>query len=104
MRNGPIIYLNLVFCMLMMGPIASGFSVEEKVTIMGVVNEHYQILSDDNHLYTLGNGEQDGALVGAVGKRVVIIGIVTEYEGQKTISELRILGPRNIGTGNSIKK
>ncbi len=73
-------------CLLMAVVILTGFSDRENITIMGIVNEHYQILSDDDAVYTLGNGEQDGALAGAVGKRVVVIGSVDEHEGKKTIS------------------
>ena len=66
--------------------ILAGFSVGENLTVMGIVTEHYQIQSDDEGIFTLGNGEQDAALAGAVGKRVVVIGSVAEYEGRKTIS------------------
>ena len=74
------------FCIMLAVTLVAGFSPEEKVTIMGTVNEHYQILSDDDGVYTLGNGEQDEALAGAVGKRVVVIGSVSEHAGLKTIS------------------
>jgi len=63
-----------------------GFSAAQEITVMGTVNSQYQILSDDDAVYTLGNGEQDEALAMAVGKRVVVIGTVLEHEGWMTIS------------------
>lgn len=75
-----------VFCLLVVVTVVAGFSPEERVAIMGIVNEHYQIQSDDDGVYTLGNGEQDEALAGAVGKRVIVIGSVSEHEGVRTIS------------------
>ena len=59
MMNRPAKDVLMAFCLLVVLVIVTGFSGGENVTIMGTVNEHYQIQSDENDIYTLGNGEKE---------------------------------------------
>jgi hypothetical protein len=57
----------------------------EQVTIVGTVNEDYQVVTDDNQVYEIDENEKGDELVQQVNKRVKVTGTVEEDGGQKFI-------------------
>ena len=59
--------------------IGSALSADE-VTILGTVNDYYEIETDDGDVYEIGVSVQGDELVGQVGARVEVTGTVEEDE------------------------
>ncbi len=82
-RNLVIMVCALFFVALSFGPSLSA----DEVTIVGTVNDYYQIETDDGEAYEVGDSEQGDELVGHVGARVKVTGTVEEDEdGAKVIT------------------
>jgi hypothetical protein len=82
-RNLVTIVCALFFVALSFGPSLSA----DEVTIVGTVNDYYQIETDDGEAYEIGDSEQGDELVGHVGARVKVTGTVEEDEdGTKVIT------------------
>jgi len=66
----------------------TGIAISEKtVTIVGTVNEDYQIVVDDGDVYEVAYTEKGNEMVDkCVGKQVKATGVVEELEDMKTIS------------------
>lgn len=61
-------------------------SANEEI-IIGTVNDYYGIETDDGEMYEIGDSEQGDELVGHVGARVEVTGMVEEDEdGVKVIT------------------
>lgn len=81
------INLILAFCAIFVIALLSAAAVSaESVTIMGVVNDDYQIVTDDEQVYDVAETEKGDELVRLVNKRVKVTGVVEESEGAKTIT------------------
>ena len=80
--NLVIMVCTLFFVAMSFGPALSA----DEVTIVGTVNDYYQIETDDGETYEIGDSEQGDELVGHIGARVKVTGTVEEDEdGVKVI-------------------
>lgn len=81
-RNLVIMVCVLFLVALSFGPALSA----DEVTIVGTVNDYYQIETDDGEAYEIGDSEQGDKLVDHIGARVKVTGTVEEDEdGAKVI-------------------
>lgn len=55
------------------------------VTIMGTVNDGYQIVTENEEVYEVAETEKGDEVVRLVGKKVKVTGMVEESEGVKII-------------------
>jgi len=66
---------------------------EESVTITGTVNEDYQFMADNGQIYIVAEPERVEGLDESLGKRLKVMGIVEERDGNKiiTITSLEVI-------------
>ena len=81
-RNLVIIVCAIFFVALSSGPALSA----DEVTIVGMVNDYYQIVTDDDEVYEVGDSEQGDELVEHVGARLKVTGTVEEEDGVRIIT------------------
>jgi len=83
--------LNLIFFVALLS--GAGIS-EENVTIIGTVNNEYQIVTDDDMVYEVAETEKGDEVVDLVGKKVKVMGTVEESEGTKiiTVTSYEVVG------------
>ena len=83
--------MNLIFLVALFS--GAGIS-EENVTIVGTVNNEYQIVTEDETVYEVAETEKGDEVVELVGKKVKVMGIVEESEGTKiiTVTSYEVLG------------
>jgi len=64
------------------------------MTIMGTVNDDYQIVTDDEKVYEVAETEKGDEVVRLVGKKVRVTGTVEESEGTKiiTVTAYEVMG------------
>ena len=58
----------------------------EEMTITGQVSEEGTIVTDSGDEYTIADNDQKDELMENAGKKVTVMGAVTEDEGTKTVS------------------
>lgn len=58
----------------------------KSVTIVGTVNDSYQIVTDEGGIYTVDENEKGDEVISLVGKRVKATGTVDETEDRRVIS------------------
>lgn len=80
--------LVIIVCAMFFMTLSFGSAISaEKVTILGMVIDFYQIETDDGEVYEIGDSEQGDELLGYVGARVEVTGMVEEDEdGIKVIT------------------
>ena len=81
-RNLVMVLCSVFFVALVSGPALSA----DEVTIIGTVNDSYQIVTDDDEVYQIGDSEQGDEVIEYVGARVKVTGSVEEEEGVKIIT------------------
>lgn len=66
----------------------------KSVTIVGTVNDSYQIVTDEGDIYTVDENEKSDEVISLVGKRVKATGTVDETEDRRviTISSYEVIG------------
>jgi hypothetical protein len=57
----------------------------DEVTIVGKINDNYQIVTEDGTVYKVADTEMGNEMLNHVSKFVEALGIVTEEEGVKII-------------------
>jgi hypothetical protein len=78
-----IIVCTIFFVALSFGPAISA----DELTIIGMVNDYYEIETDDGEVYEIGDSEQGDELMRHVGARVEVTGTIEEDEyGMKVIT------------------
>jgi len=76
-------------CAMFFVTLSSGLALSaEEVTLIGTVDDYYQIVTDDGEAYEIGDNEQGDEVTGYVGARVKVRGILEENEDVKTITIL----------------
>jgi len=88
-----ILFMGLCFTFLFAlfaGPAISA----DRMTIMGTVNDDYQIVTDDEKVYEVAETEKGDEVVKLVGKKVKVTGTVEESEGTKiiTVTAYEVMG------------
>ncbi|MFH1351679.1 MAG: hypothetical protein ABII26_12210 [Pseudomonadota bacterium] len=58
---------------------------EGRITITGTINTDYQIVSENNHIYEIGDNDKGDELVRFVNKKVKVTGTLKELSGDKVI-------------------
>ncbi|UCF85890.1 MAG: hypothetical protein JSV50_09735 [Desulfobacteraceae bacterium] len=58
----------------------------ENMTMVGTVNDNYQIVTDDEQVYDIADTEKGDELVRLIDRRVRVTGTVEESEGMKLIT------------------
>jgi len=74
-------FLAMLIIAFLSGPTISANSV----TIVGRVNDDYQIVTDNDQLYHIGEGEKGDEVTELVGKKVKVAGMVEEVDEGKII-------------------
>ena len=66
----------------------------DTVTIVGTVNDYYQIVTDDGEIFDVAEGEKGDELIDLVNQRLKVTGEVDEHDGGKyiTVTSYEILG------------
>jgi hypothetical protein len=79
--------LVLIVCALFLVALSSSpaLSADEE-TIIGTVNDSYQIVTDAHEVYEIGDSEQGDELVNLIGSTVEVTGRIEEQEGVKIIT------------------
>ena len=57
----------------------------DEVTVVGKINENYQIVTEDGIVYEVADTEMGNDMLNHVGKFVEALGVVTEEKGAKVI-------------------
>lgn len=60
----------------------------ETVTVVGVINNTYQLVTQNYEVFDIAETEAGNALIRLVNARVKVIGIVNEFEGQQLLQVL----------------
>lgn len=71
-------------CMLFM--IAQSSTGMEKTTVLGVLNDNYQVVNDEGEKYLIGDTEKGIEMESLVGSRVEVFGEVFETDGELYIN------------------
>ena len=80
-----VLFMGLCFAFL--GVLLAGPAISvESATIVGTVNDDYQIVTADENVYEVAETEKGDEVVGLVGKKVKVTGTVEDSEGAKIIS------------------
>lgn len=58
------------------------------LTVIGTVNDLFQVVTDNGEKYDIGEGETGDSLLQNVGRKVKVVGILLEEAGMKTIDVL----------------
>lgn len=85
--------VGLVFVLLAVFLPATGAFSVERVTIIGTVNDDYQVVTDDGKVYEIDENEKGDELIAQVNKKVKVTGTLEEDGGQRFImvSDYQIL-------------
>jgi len=75
-----------IVCILMFTLIFAGQVFATEVTIIGTVNDSYQIVTEDGDVYEVADTDMGNDLLNHVGKTVEATGTITEEEGVKVIN------------------
>ena len=75
-----------IVCILMFTMLFAGQVFAEEVTIIGTVNDNYQIVTEDGDVYEVADTDMGNDLLNHVGKTVEALGTITEEEGVKVIT------------------
>jgi hypothetical protein len=90
-------YLFGVLCAMIIVAFLTGAAISEKtVTIVGTVNETYQIVADTGQIYEVAETEEGYEVADLVGKKVKVTGTVEKIEDMKIIT---IISYQVIGEG-----
>lgn len=58
----------------------------ERMIITGTINNDYQVVTDDDQVYSIADNEKGDEMLEFVGQKVKITGMVEESEGDKVIT------------------
>jgi len=84
-KNKRFLFMGL--CAVIIIAFVSGTAIAgETMTIMGIVNEDYQIISDNGQIYEVADTEKGVEVVDLVGKKVKVTGTIEEEDGKKVIT------------------
>ena len=82
MKKTPVRILAVLVLILMLAtPVLA-----TEVTLIGKVNDSYQIETDQGDVYEVADTEMGNELLNHIGKKVEVTGTVAEEEGVKTIT------------------
>lgn len=88
-------YLFVGLCSMIIVAFITGVAISGKtVTIVGTVNEDYQIVADDGQIYEVADTEKGEEVIDLVGKKVKATGTAEESDGKKviTITSYEVIG------------
>jgi hypothetical protein len=72
---------------LVLAALFSGVAVaEETIAVVGTINEDYQLVDNGGVVYDIADNDLGYEVSEHIGKKVSVIGTVTEEEGSKTIT------------------
>ena len=74
-------FLAMLMIAFVSGPAISA----DSVTILGIVNSSYQIVTDNDQVYHIAEGEKGDEVIELVGKKVKVAGMVEEVDEGKII-------------------
>ena len=83
-KNKKFLFSGLL-AMLMIAFLAGPAISADSVNIVGIVNDDYQIVTDNDQVYEIAEGEKGDELIEFVGKKVKVTGTVEEDDGAKLI-------------------
>ena len=75
-------FLAMLMIAFLSGPAISA----DSVIILGIVNNKYQIVTDNNQIYHIAEGEKGDEVVDLVGKKVKVAGMVEEVDEGKLLT------------------
>ena len=92
-------YWVVVLCAIIIVGLLSGAAIsEESITIIGTINEDYQIVADDGQLFIFAEPEKVKKLDEIIKMKVKVTGTVEESEGLKvvTITSYEVIGEKTV--------
>ena len=84
-KNKKLLFVGLL-AMLMIAFLAGPAISADSVTIVGIVNDSYQIVTDNDQVYEIAEGEKGDELIEFVDKKVKVTGTVEEDDGAKLMT------------------
>jgi hypothetical protein len=60
-------------------------AVESEMTVIGEVNDNYQLVTDQGDVYEVADTDMGNDLLNNIGKKVEVTGTITEEQGVKMI-------------------
>ena len=84
-KNNKLLFAGFV-TMLMIAFLAGPAISEKSVTIVGIVNDSYQIVTDNDQVYEVAENEKGDEVIEFVEKKVKVTGTLEESEGAKIIT------------------
>ena len=84
-KNKKLLFVGLL-AMLMIAFLSGPAISADSVTIVGIMNDSYQIVTDNDQVYEIAEGEKGDELIEFVDKRVKVTGTVEEDDGAKLIT------------------
>ncbi len=80
-------HLFVGLCAMLIVAFITGVAISgQSITIVGTVNEDYQIVADNGQIYEVADTEKGVEVVDLVGKKVKVTGTVEESDGEKVIT------------------
>ncbi|MFH1933240.1 MAG: hypothetical protein ABIN18_16825 [Pseudomonadota bacterium] len=84
-KNKKLLFAGLS-AMLMIAFLAGPAISTDSITIVGIVNDNYQIVTDNDQVYEIAESEKGDELGQLIDKRVKVTGTVEEDDGTKVIT------------------
>ena len=84
-KNNKLLFAGFV-TMLMIAFLAGPAISEKSVTIVGIVNDSYQIVTDNDQVYEIAENEKGDELIELVDQKVKVKGTIEEDDGTKVIT------------------
>jgi hypothetical protein len=84
-RNKKFLFVGLL-AMLMIAFLAGPVISADSETIVGIVNDSYQIVTDNDQVYEIAESEKGDELIELVDKKVKVKGTVEEDDGAKLMT------------------
>ncbi len=81
-KNKKLLFVGLL-AMLMIAFLSGPAISADSVTIVGIVNDSYQIVTDNEQVYEIAEGQKGDELIEFVDKKVKVTGTVEEDDGAK---------------------
>jgi hypothetical protein len=82
MKKSALLNLFKIFLIISVSTTPLSLAADEFVSIVGEINEYFQIITDDGEVYTIGDTEKGAELDVLAGKRVEAMGNLINTDGE----------------------
>ena len=86
MKKKSIRIAAVIICVLSLTIIMSSQAFADKVSVVGKVNDNYQIVGEDGTVYEVADTDMGNEMLNNIGKTVEATGTISEEDGHKFIT------------------